>query len=109
MAKVSTVDPCIAYGRGGAGNMRRRSSIVDAWSKIASQPSSNLVLTSSPEDHYANSKSERRVSTSSTRRRASSLWSTSTAGEHRKFGLRTLFRRSSSAEEEDEGKVEDDE
>ncbi|CBY00395.1 hypothetical protein IAQ61_011326 [Plenodomus lingam] len=110
MSKTPSSDPCIFYGRGGAGNMRRRSSITSAWSKIASQASSNptkLVLTSSPETHYANSKSERRVSSSASsssslarsaereaggegRRRASSLGS---VGEGGKGGFRGLFLR----------------
>ncbi|KAH9864248.1 hypothetical protein J1614_010182 [Plenodomus biglobosus] len=107
MTKVSSMDPCIAYGRGGAGNMRRRSSIVSAWSKIASEPSTSnkLVLTPCPDDYYANSKSERRVSTSSNQRRGSSMWSISSAGEQKKFGWRTLFRRRTGAEEEEEVKV----
>jgi hypothetical protein len=64
---------------------------------------SPLVLTSSPEDHYAASKTEpRRRST------VSSTWSTSTAGnEHRSMWRRWLGRRkeSTSVEEEGEDKV----
>ncbi|CAO2655591.1 Nn.00g043940.m01.CDS01 [Neocucurbitaria sp. VM-36] len=109
MSPNTTMDPCISYGRGGAGNMRRRSSILDAWSKITAQPANNnkLALFSSPEDHYANSKSEPRMSTSSTnRRRASSMWSSSTAGEHHRSVWKRLFRKGSVAEEEEEKVVE---
>ena len=86
MSPHSTQDPCIPYGRGGAGNMRkpstlpfllprtplqhtdpqpgRRSSIAAAWSTILSHPSptdsNKLNLVSSPEEHYAASKSEPR-------------------------------------------------
>lgn len=106
MSPHSTQDPCIPYGRGGAGNMRkpsslpffpcllptsqhlpantpfpgRRSSIAAAWSTILSHPSSTddkLVLTSSPDDHYAASKTEPR------RRRHSS----STSEEGRKSSV----------------------
>ncbi|KAL6712162.1 hypothetical protein ACN47E_000039 [Coniothyrium glycines] len=93
----SQADPCIAYGRGGAGNMRRRSSIVSAWSKIASTSpptSTKLVLTSSPEDHYARLSRE-------DKRRASSAWSSSasTAGEKKNIWERLFKRRGSGAEE----------
>ncbi|CAN9202628.1 unnamed protein product [Alternaria alternata] len=123
MSPHSTQDPCIPYGRGGAGNMRRRSSIAAAWSTILSHPSptdsNKLNLVSSPEEHYAASKSEprRRRHSSSTsdegsegsmrmkssvdegaRRRRSSVWSgrsrASTAGESGSRWRRLLqFRR----------------
>ncbi|KAF1845099.1 uncharacterized protein K460DRAFT_102990 [Cucurbitaria berberidis CBS 394.84] len=99
MSPNTEMDPCVSYGRGGAGNMRRRSSILDAWTKIASQPSNNKIAPcSSPDDHYVSSKSEPRASSSSQRRRASSMWSSSTAGEHRSVWKR-LFRRGSLVEE----------
>ncbi|KAH4175937.1 hypothetical protein HBI26_065460 [Parastagonospora nodorum] len=98
----SPEDEYIPYGRGGAGNMRRKSAIRESWFKIlASEPlPSPLVLTSSPDDHYAASKSEpRRRSTHS-----SSAWSTSTAGERKSGWRRWLGRRKESVAEEGEGK-----
>jgi hypothetical protein len=106
----------IPYGRGGAGNMRMschqnfvscklltqppgtESSIREAWFKIAAKPDQHpLVLTSSPEGHYANSKSERH-SSSSLRRRStvSSSWSLSSSStrEHTS-SWKQLFRRKS--------------
>ncbi|KAH7093142.1 hypothetical protein FB567DRAFT_168063 [Paraphoma chrysanthemicola] len=101
--RLST-DPWIPYGRGGAGNMRRKSSIRDAWFKISSQPDQHHAsLTSRAEEPYASSKSERHTSTSRRRRSTnSSLWSTSTAaGEHRS-AWRRLFRRKESVDEKEE-------
>ena len=124
----SPEDEYIPYGRGGAGNMRksqfipshhairtppltpypgRKSAIRESWFKIlASEPAhSPLVLTSSPEDHYAASKSEpRRRSTHS-----SSAWSTSTAGERRSGWRRWwLGRRKESVAEEGDGVGKED-
>jgi hypothetical protein len=87
----------------------RRSSIASAWSKLLSQPNQHpLTLTSSPDEHYASSKSEPHGS--STRRRRStnsSTWSASTAGEHsHRSAWRRLFHRNSSVSEEEE-KVEE--
>jgi hypothetical protein len=88
-------------------NTGRKSAIRDAWFKITSQPNTHpLTLTSSPDEHYAASKSEpRRRSTNS------STWSSSTAGgEHRSAWKRWLsLRRRSSDEvvEEVDGKEEE--
>ena len=104
---ASPSDVYVPYGRGGAGNMRRRSDIVSAWSKLTAQKStsSRLTLISSPDDHYGASKSiDRRASST----RASSTHSTSTAGEH-KSGWRKLLKRKSSMEEEEERKIEESE
>jgi len=100
MTEHTTADPFIPYGRGGAGNMRRQSSIRDAWFKITSQADSSQDT----------AKLEpARTSTSTARRRASSTWSSSTAGE-RRFGWKRLFRRRSSEEERDEDdKIEESE
>ncbi|OAL53953.1 hypothetical protein IQ07DRAFT_325518 [Pyrenochaeta sp. DS3sAY3a] len=112
MSPNTSMDPCISYGRGGAGNMRRRSSIIDAWAKIASDSSpsssppnnSSSPLSTSPDDA---SKPERR-SVSTHRRRASSMWSLST-GVTEKSGMsrswKTLFLRRRSVG--GGGKVED--
>ncbi|CAN9233862.1 unnamed protein product [Alternaria sp. RS040] len=136
MSPHSTQDPCIPYGRGGAGNMRRRSSIAAAWSTILSHPSptdsNKLNLVSSPEEHYAASKSEprRRRHSSSTsedgsegsmrmkssvdegaRRRRSSAWSgrsrASTAGESGSRWRRLLQFRRAGGRIENEAKNED--
>ncbi|CAN9179561.1 unnamed protein product [Alternaria alternata] len=136
MSPHSTQDPCIPYGRGGAGNMRRRSSIAAAWSTILSHPSpidsNKLNLVSSPEEHYAASKSEprRRRHSSSTseegsegsmrmkssvdegaRRRRSSVWSgrsrASTAGESGSRWRRLLQFRRAGGRIENEAKNED--
>ncbi|CAN9178935.1 unnamed protein product [Alternaria alternata] len=136
MSPHSTQDPCIPYGRGGAGNMRRRSSIAAAWSTILSHPSptdsNKLNLVSSPEEHYAASKSEprRRRHSSSTsdegsegsirmkssvdegaRRRRSSVWSgrsrASTAGESGYRWRRLLQFRRAGGRIENEAKNED--
>ncbi|CAN9219279.1 unnamed protein product [Alternaria alternata] len=136
MSPHSTQDPCIPYGRGGAGNMRRRSSIAAAWSTILSHPSptdsNKLNLVSSPEEHYAASKSEprRRRHSSSTseegsegsmrmkssvdegaRRRRSSVWNgrsrASTAGESGSRWRRLLQFRRAGGRIENEAKNED--
>ncbi|RYN49010.1 hypothetical protein AA0114_g6806 [Alternaria tenuissima] len=136
MSPHSTQDPCIPYGRGGAGNMSRRSSIAAAWSTILSHPSptdsNKLNLVSSPEEHYAASKSEprRRRHSSSTseegsegsmrmkssvdegaRRRRSSVWSgrsrASTAGESGSRWRRLLQFRRAGGRIENEAKNED--
>ncbi|KAB2110826.1 hypothetical protein AG0111_0g1324 [Alternaria gaisen] len=136
MSPHSTQDPCIPYGRGGAGNMRRRSSIAAAWSTILSHPSptdsNKLNLVSSPEEHYAASKSEprRRRHSSSTsdegsegsmrmkssvdegaRGRRSSVWSgrsrASTAGESGSRWRRLLQFRRAGGRIENEAKNED--
>ncbi|RYO68697.1 hypothetical protein AA0116_g232 [Alternaria tenuissima] len=136
MSPHSTQDPCIPYGRGGAGNMRRRSSIAAAWSTILSHPSptdsNKLNLVSSPEEHYAASKSEprRRRHSSSTseegsegsmrmkssvdegaRRRRSSVWSgrsrASTAGESGSRWRMLLQFRRAGGRIENEAKNED--
>jgi hypothetical protein len=123
MVNHSASDNYIPYGRGGAGNMRkssrrishgffllvftncgigRPSSIREAWFKITSQPDQHpLVLTSSPEDHYASSKNERRTSSLGRRRSTvSSTWSSSTVGEHRSMWKRLFMRRSSLQEDD---------
>ncbi|KAF2036450.1 hypothetical protein EK21DRAFT_105767 [Setomelanomma holmii] len=78
-----TADPFIPYGRGGAGNMRRQSTIRDAWFKLSTSPPPQPEL----------------VDQQHTRRR-SSLWSTSTAGE-RESKWRRLFGRKGSVVEGD--------
>ncbi|KAF1911366.1 hypothetical protein BDU57DRAFT_101815 [Ampelomyces quisqualis] len=104
MTRREPGDTYVAYGRGGAGNMRTKSSIRDAWCRIMAGPDAHpLVLTSSPEGHYASSKSEpRRRSTNS------SLWSLSTAGEHGSKWRRVFRTGTSSAEMEDGKSVSDE-
>ncbi|KAH7350483.1 hypothetical protein BKA66DRAFT_446869 [Pyrenochaeta sp. MPI-SDFR-AT-0127] len=94
MSPSTIVDPCVSYGRGGAGNIRRRSSILDAWSKISS-PSAETTLApgSSHEEHCANSKPESRSSISLSSRRASSMWSSSTTGDHKSVWRRWFKRK----------------
>ncbi|KAF2130479.1 hypothetical protein P153DRAFT_356240 [Dothidotthia symphoricarpi CBS 119687] len=101
----STSDPCISYGRGGAGNMHRRSFIRSKIAKLGKQPSNDeITLSINPDDYYANSKSEPRRS-SSVRSSKSSIRSSSTSGDHKLSSWRNLFRKETSLEEEEEEEV----
>ncbi|OAK96424.1 hypothetical protein IQ06DRAFT_52279 [Phaeosphaeriaceae sp. SRC1lsM3a] len=102
-SSTSPSDTYIPYGRGGAGNMRRKSSISAAWSLLSTQPSHTLV--SSPDDHYASSKTEQH-------RRRSSTWSSSTSGGEHRSRWRRLSAVFSRRRSEDAGvleKAEEDE
>ncbi|KAH7396784.1 hypothetical protein DE146DRAFT_51057 [Phaeosphaeria sp. MPI-PUGE-AT-0046c] len=102
-SSTSSSDSYIPYGRGGAGNMRRKSSVQQAWSLLSTQPSHGLI--SSPDEYYASSKT-------SPPRRRSSTWSTSTSGgEHRSKWRRlsAVFSRRRSEDGRVSEKVGEDE
>ncbi|KAL5118917.1 hypothetical protein ACEQ8H_003240 [Pleosporales sp. CAS-2024a] len=96
-------DRFIPYGRGGAGNMRRQSTIRDSWFE-AHAPNSNPNSTSPPSDpdeQFAASKSRPR------RRSSISMWSTSTVGNEYRSVWKKWFSRRKDSVAQEEDKIEE--
>ncbi|KAF1997374.1 hypothetical protein P154DRAFT_524870 [Amniculicola lignicola CBS 123094] len=85
MAEEQVAERCTSYGRGGAGNLRRPSTVVEARETLAS-------LTDSV----------------TSQRRRSSTWSLGSNHNERRGSIwKTVLRRGSSSEENEVEKIEE--